>query len=130
MHPQFPAGYRYYQRVQLQKLHFQHRKKKTSDESAQEIPTDLQRLPLEACPKIEARAAARGRSAVSAQKREQERNRRVREAFINGRPFKLQQLFFTQPKDAAIDVLCARAASPMIIDQFCPEDDDTAFNEI
>ena len=48
------------QRVQLQKLIFSARKLKSSEESAQDFLTDLQRLALEAYPNVVARAAAGG----------------------------------------------------------------------
>ena len=63
---------------------------KTSDESAQDFLTDLQRLAIEAYPGVAARAAAGGRPAVVAEDRAQERNRRIKEAFINGMPTKIK----------------------------------------
>ena len=118
------------QRVQLQKLIFSAKKLKSSEESVQDFLTDLQRLALEACLNVVARAAAGGRHAVAAEDRALERARRVREAFINGMPIKLRTFLMTQPEDTTIQDLCAKAASRMIVDHLCPEDDDTAFNEV
>ena len=118
------------QRVQLQKLIFSARKLKSSEESAQDFLTDLQRLAFEAYPNVVARAAAGGRPAVAAENRALERARRVREAFINGMPIKLRRFLMTQPEDTTIEDLCAKAASRMIVDRLYPEDDDTAFNEV
>ena len=118
------------QRIQLQKLVFQARKLQTSDYSAQDFLTDLQRLALEAYPDIAARAAAGRRPAVVAEIRTQERTRRVRQAFINGMPIKLRRFLMTQPEDTTIDDLCANAASRMIVDRLYPDDDDNAFIEV
>ena len=101
-----------------------------SDESPQDFLTELQRLALEAYPDIQARAAAGGRPAVNAENRAQERNRRVREAFINGRPIKMKRFLMTQPEDMAIEELCTKVSSRLIVDRLYPEDDDTAFNEV
>ena len=90
--------YRDDQRVHLQKLLFQSRKIKASDESAQDFFTDLQRLALEAYSNIKALEAAGGRPALLAENREQERNRRIREAFINGMPLKLNRFLLTTQK--------------------------------
>ena len=118
------------QRIQLQKILFSARKMKPSEESAQDFLTDLQRLALEAYPNVVARAAAAGRPAVAAENRQLERNRRVREAFINGMPIKLKRFLMTQPDDTTIEDLCTKAASRMIVDKLYPEDDDSAFNEV
>ena len=118
------------QRVQLQKLLFQARKMKTSDESAQDFLTDLQRLAIEAYPDVAARAAAGGRPAVVAEDRAQERNRRIKEAFINGMPTQIKRFLLTQPDETTVEDLCSKAASRMIVDRLYPEDDDSAFNEI
>ena len=99
------------QRVQLQKILLNSRKMKASDESPQDFLTELQRLALEAYPDIQARAAAGGRPAVNAEDRAQERNRRVREAFINGMPIKMKRFLMTQPEDMAIEELCTKASS-------------------
>ena len=117
------------QRVQLQKLIFSASKLKSSEESAQDFLTYLQRLALEAYPNV-ARAAAGGRPAVAAEDGALERARRIREAFINGMPIKLRRFLMTQPEDTTIQDLCAKAASRMIVDRLYPEDDDTAFNEV
>ena len=119
------------QRIQLQKLVFQARKLKPSEESAQDfLLTDLQRLALEAYPNIAARNAAGGRPAVLAEDRAQERARRVRESFINGMPIKIRRFLMTQPEETTIQDLCAKAASRMIVDRLYPDDDDNAFNEV
>ena len=118
------------QRIQLQKILFNSRKMKVSDESPQDFLTELQRLALEAYPDIQARAAAGGRPAVNAENRAQERTRRVREAFINGMPIKMKRFLMTQPEDMAIDELCTKVSSRLIVDRLYPEDDDTAFNEV
>ena len=118
------------QRIQLQKLLFNSRKMKPSEESAQDFLTELQRLALEAYPNVVARAAAGGRPAVAAEDRDQERTQRVREAFINGMPIKLKRFLMTQPDETPIQELCAKASSRMIVDRLFPEDDDTAFNEL
>ena len=52
------------QRVQLPKIIFSARTLKSSEESAQDFLTDLQRLPLEADPNVVAGAAAGGRPAT------------------------------------------------------------------
>ena len=114
----------------MQKLIFSARKLKSSEESAQDFLTDLQRLALEAHTYVVARAAAGGRPAVAAENRALERARQVREAFINGMPIKLRRSLMTQPEDTTIEDLCAKAGSRMIVDRFYPEDDDTAFNEV
>ena len=36
----------------------------------------------------------------------------------------------TQPEDMAIDELCTKVSSRLIVDRLYPEDDDTAFNEV
>ena len=113
-----------------QKLVFQARQPKTSEESTQDFLTDLQRLALEAYPDIAARADAGGRIAVVAENRAQERTRQVREAVINGMPIKLRRFLMTQPEDTTIDDLCAKAASRMIVDRLYPDDEDDAFNEV
>ena len=118
------------QRIQLQKLLFNSRKMKPSEESAQDFLTELQRLALEAYPNVVARAAAGGRPAVAAEDRAQERTRRVREAFINGMPIKLKRFLMTQPDETPIEELCTKTSSRMIVDRLYPEDDDTAFNEL
>ena len=118
------------QRIQLQKILFSARKLKPSEESVQDFLTDLQRLALEAYPNVAARNAAGGRPAVLAENREQERNRRVREAFINGMPVKMKKFLMTQPEETTIEDLCAKAASRMIVDRLYPEDEDSAFNEV
>ena len=118
------------QRIQLQKLLFNSRKMKASEESAQDFLTELQRFALEAYPNVAARAAAAGRPAVVAEDRAQERTRRVREAFINGMPIKLKRFLMTQPDETPIEELCAKASSRMIVDRLYPEDDDTAFNKL
>ena len=83
------------QSVQLQKL-ISARTLKSFEESAQDFLTDLQRLALEAYPNVVARAAAGVRPAVAAEDRALERARRVREAFINGMPFKLKKFPMTR----------------------------------
>ena len=103
--------------IQLQKLVFQARKLKSSEESAQDFLTDLQRLALEAYPDIATRAAACGRPAVVAENRAQERSRRVREAFINGMPINFRRFLMTQQQDTTIDDLYAKAACRMIVDR-------------
>ncbi|MEL7079647.1 MAG: DUF1759 domain-containing protein [Cyanobacteria bacterium J06582_2] len=118
------------QRIQLQKILFNARKMNKSEESAQDFLTDLQRLALEAFPDVLPRAAAAGRPAVVAENRLQERNRRVREAFINGMPVKMKRYLMTLPEDTTIDDLCAKAASRMIVDLLYPDEDDNAFNEV
>ena len=122
--------YKNNQRVQLQKILFNSRKMKASDESPQKFLTELQRLALEAYHDIQARAAAGGRPAVITEDRAQERNRRVREAFINGMPIEMKRFLMTQPEDMAIKELCTKASSRLIVDRLYPEDDDTAFNEV
>ena len=91
------------QRIQLQKLLFQARKMKASDESAQDFLTELQRLALEAYPDVAARLAAGGRPAVVAENRAQERTRRVKEAFINGMPTKIKRFLLTQPEEMTVE---------------------------
>ena len=118
------------QRIQLQQSLFNSRKMKVSDKSPQDFFTELQSLALEAYPNIQARAAAGGRPAVNAENRAQERTRRVREAFIIGMPFKMKRFLTTQPEDMAIDELCTKDSSRLIVDRLHPEDDDTAFNEV
>ena len=118
------------QRIQLQKLLFQARKMKVSEESSQDFLTELQRLALEAYPNIVARAAAGGRPAVNAEDRAQERTRRVKEAFVNGIPIKIRRFLLTLPDETTVEDLCAKAASRIIVDRLYPEDDDSAFNEI
>ena len=103
---------------------------KLSDESPQNFLTELQRLALEAYPDIQARAAAGGRPAVNAEKRAQERIGRVRDAFINGMPIKMKRFLMTQPEDMALDELCTKVSSCLIVDRLYPEDDETAFNEV
>ena len=118
------------QRIQLQKILFNSRKMKISDESPQDFLTELRRFALEAYPDIQARPAAGGRPAVNAENRAQERTRRVREAFINGMPTKMKRYLMTQPEDMAIEELCTKVSSRLIVDRLYPEDDDTAFNEV
>ena len=97
------------QRIQLQKILFNSRKMKVSDESPQDFLAELQRLALEAYPDVQACAAEGGRPAVNAEKRAQKRTRRVREAFINGMPIKVKRFLMTQPEHMAIDELCTKA---------------------
>ena len=124
------ARYNNEQRVQLQKLLFQARKMKPSEESAQDFLTELQRLALESYPNVAARAAGGGRPAIVAENREHERARRVKEAFINGMPTKIKRFLLTQPDETTVEDLCSKASSRMIVDRLYPEDDDSAFNEI
>ena len=124
------ARYNNEQRIQLQKLLFQARKMKPSEESAQDFLTDLQRLALESYPDVPEREEAAGRPFVEAENREQERARRVKEAFINGMPTKLKRFLLTQPDGTTVEDLCSKASSRMIVDRLYPEDDDNAFNEI
>ena len=105
------------QKTQLQKVLINSREMKVSDESPQDFLTELQRLALEAYPDIQVRAAAGGRPAVNAENRAQERSRRVREAFINGMPIKMKRFLMTQPEDMAINELCIKVSSRLIVDR-------------
>ena len=90
----------------------------------------MQRLALEAYLNMEARAAAGSNPIMLAENREQERNRRVCEAFMNGMPLKPERFILTQPEDATIDDLRSKTGSRVIVDRLHLEDDDAALNEI
>ena len=111
------------QRIQMQKILFNSRKMKVSDESPQDFLTELQRLALEAYPDIQARAAGGGRPAVNAENRAHERTRRSMH-------IKMKRFLMTQPEDMAIDELCTKVSSRLIVDRLYPEDDDTAFKKV
>ena len=85
-----------------------------------------------AFPDIVARAAADGNPAVAAEKRANERNRRVKEAFFNGLPNKLKKYLLTLPETNTVEDLCERAAPArrvMIDQQYTEDDGGSAFNE-
>ena len=118
-------------RLESHKLKFTTRKYSASKESVQDFLTELQRMANLAFPDTVARAAADGNPAVAAENRANKRNRRVKEAFINGLPYKLKKDLLTLPETNTVEDLCERAARRVMIDQQYPEDDGgSAFNEL
>ena len=90
----------------------------------------LQRMTNVAFPDIVARAAADSNPAVAAENHANERNCRVKEAFINGLPNKLKQYLLTLPETNTVEDLCERAARRIMIDQQYLEDHGgSVFNE-
>ena len=118
-------------RLESHKLKFTTRKYNASKETVHDFLTELQRMANLAFPDIVARAAADGNPAVAAENCANERNRRVKEAFINGLPNKLKKYLLTLPETNTVEDLCERAARRVMIDQQYPEDDGgSAFNEL
>ena len=103
-------------RGELHKLAFEGRKFKPSEESVEDYLTDIQRLGLLAYPDTEALRIAR-----------------VKEVFAKGMPNRIRRrLLTTVTKDpgTTVDTLCEEAARLCFIDAICPDDEDTAFNEV
>ena len=116
--------------LELHKLKFTTRKYNASKETVHDFLTKLQRMANLAFPDIVARAAADGNPTMAAENRANERNRRVKEAFINGLPNKLKNIF-SLPETNTVEDLSERAARRVMIDQQYPEDDGgSAFNEL
>ena len=78
-------------RFESHKLKFTTRKYNASKETVHDFLTELQRMTNLAFPDIVARAAADGNPAMAAENSANERNRRVKEAFIKGLPNKLKK---------------------------------------
>lgn len=97
-------------------------------DQAQDAAFQARAVANQARAQADAAAAARPPPAV-AENRALERERRVREAFINGMPTKTKRYLLTVSERLTADQLCEKVSKRLMIDDIYPDDDTSAFEE-